>query len=124
MPKNDFSLVICHLGLNYYYTWATGKDTLAFLPDDRMYPPDQTWRISWGVSHDSYENILGPIASKNLPPVQMLTPDYALLREDVWRLFLAHQPPRTFLESITTSWRNPHERRPSFLSTRTQGSKK
>lgn len=121
MPKNEFPLVICHLGLNYYYTWVTGKDTLAFLPDDDQYPPDQTWRISWGVSHDAYENVLGQINRRDLPPVQMLTPDYALIREDVWRLFLEGLPPGTFLNEIVSSWRNPHTPRPSFISARSKG---
>lgn len=119
MPKTEFPLVICHLGLNYFYTWATGKDSLAFLPDDRQYPPEHTWRISWGVSYDAYENVLGQINRKDLPPVQMLTPHYALIREDVWRLFLAGLQPGTFLDDVVTSWRNPYKKRPSFISTRT-----
>lgn len=115
MPKNEFPLVICHLGLNYYYTWATGKDTLAFIPDDSVYPPEDTWRLSWGVSRDAYDAVLPLIEHDGLPEVRMLTTDYALIREDVWRLFRERMPPRTFLESLTTSWRNPHAPRPKFI---------
>ena len=119
MPHTDFPLVICHLGLNYYYTWATGQDALAFLPDDNVYPPDRTWRISWGVSRDAYEDILGESNKTGFSPIQMLTPDYALVREDVWRLFSNRIPRGSFLQEVATSWRNPHAPRPPFISART-----
>ena len=118
MPEKRFPLVLCHLGLNYYYTWVTGKDTLAFRPDDREYPPNQTWRISWGVSRTAFEDILGPCYKKNLPAPQLLTPTYALVREDVWRLYVSKLPPSGFLISVANSWRNPHKVRPLFLTHR------
>ena len=121
MPKNDFPLVICHLGLNYYYTWATGKDTLAFVPDDRVYPPEATWRISWGVSRDAYDGVLSSIGDDRLSEVRMLTTDYALIREDIWRMARARVPPGTFLESLMTSWRNPHAARARFIVKRSAG---
>jgi hypothetical protein len=121
MPKNDFPLIICHLGLNYYYTWATGKDTLAFVPDDALYPPEETWRISWGVSRDAYDELFPLIDHDGSPDVRMLTTDYALIREDVWRQILEHIPPGTFLASLTRSWRNPYEARPSFILKRSIG---
>lgn len=105
------SLLICHPGLNNFYTYNHQlKDALAFLPEYPV-PADRLWRLSHGVALAEFraavpEAVAAGLARREAGP-------YVLVREDAWRDFLARVDPgrRADLEN----WYNPHSLRPRFL---------
>lgn len=52
------------------------------------------------------------------PPIQVLTPQYYLLREDLWEYFRNKLYKYSYLRDIAFSWRNPYESKPYFIQIR------
>lgn len=107
------SLLICHSGLNLFYTFTTRKEALNYLPEYNP-APERLWRLSYFVAYERYERVIPEEIAKGRA-IKILFP-YHLLREDSWRKFMKNIP-----NEESTAYRNemnPFRFRPRFLRPR------
>lgn len=114
LPKQ--SLLICHGGLNLFYTYSTWKDGLNYLPEYHV-PTDKLWRLSHGVPFHEYQRVITEDVEQDR--VRRLSYPYHLIREDAWRRYLKRIP--RALASTCSNWYNPHRKRPAFLQVHQPG---
>jgi hypothetical protein len=83
-PRPLPALLIAHPGLNFVYDHLTGHDAMAWAPDPGT-DPAVVGRIAWGIRPGEWM----AWAPRSLPAPVPLDEDYAYVREDVWRAFVA-----------------------------------
>ncbi|UII26245.1 hypothetical protein LVD15_23580 [Fulvivirga maritima] len=108
----NFDLIIAHKSLAEYITFQTGIDVLPWIPEYNV-NKDGLWRIATGLNKKRINYYAGDIKKDQL---KRLTPNYFLIREDVWQKALKNiqEDDLTLYEELH-SWKNPSEIRPDYL---------
>lgn len=114
LPKD--SMLICHQGLNLFYTYTTGKNGLNYIPEYHV-AEEKLWRLACHVPFQEFRRIV-PEAVETAR-VKRLQYPYHLLREDVWQQYLERIPGKQ--AASHNNWYNPHQTRPEFLQVHQQG---
>jgi hypothetical protein len=104
------TVLICHRGLNLYYSWASGNDGISFVPETPL-PVERLWRVAAHVEWERLQETLPEAVAAGR--VRALGGGYSLVREDEWQRFL-ETIPAADRALYRNSW-NPHERKPWFL---------
>jgi hypothetical protein len=102
------SVLLCHRGLNLFYSYRTGNEGLSYIPDFPV-AQEKLWRLAAHVDGDA----LARAAGRERVLVRPLRWPYLLVREDVWRRWRAglSAEERAFTEN---SW-NPYLKKPWYL---------
>jgi len=112
LSVRDFELIIAHKALAEMITFKYGIDALSWAPEE-YFLRERTWRITAGILEDEFSYYLSPEAADSF--YIRLSGDYGLLREDKWETFMENISDDPVMTGAVNIWRNPLERRPSYL---------
>ena len=104
------SKLICHRGMNLFYTYKSKNEGLSYIPDFKI-NKQKLWRLSYFVSISRYEKYIPTLKKKGL--VKTILFPYLLIREDAWQTFL-RKIPKNMKERLNNSY-NPYKKKPWFL---------
>jgi hypothetical protein len=109
----NFELIIAHKCLAEYISYSTGIDAIPWVPEYEI-KKNRLWRIVHGLKAKTARYYSG---DENSIYVEELTPNYILIRDDVWKncLLKMKVDDLDLYEEIIADWMNPQKVRPAFL---------
>jgi hypothetical protein len=108
----DYELIIAHKALAEMITFRYEIDALPWSPEEYFHR-GRVWRITAGILEDEFSYYLSPAVVDSY--FVRLSSDYGLLREDKWEDFLESIVNEPVMLNAVDTWRNPLERRPTYL---------
>lgn len=113
LNNGNFELIIAHKALAEYITYKTAIDVLPWEPEYTVDTP-KLWRICTGINRKSIQYFGRASYQEDL--FIEITPNYSLIREDLWDLAMSNMAKEDpdYLEELLT-WKNPHVKRPAYM---------